>query len=399
MASSVHAACGISGHDDAERAADQVCSAIESGLGQPASLLILCVSHAHAGSTAEIVRRCNERLAPGTLVGAVGDGVVCGAIESDAGPAVAALALAGVEAEAFAFESPDEAASVLPSTTPAFFFADTASIPSTAMVASMNERSSPLLGGCVSAGHAAGESGLLVLNGDIHHRGVVGVRLTDPSLEVSSLVSQGCRAVGGDFVITKASRNIIYQLGGRPAVQVLRDLLEQQPGEVRRAARSGVLIGRVVNEYLPAFGRGDYLIREIARVLPEQDALALNDLVRVGQTVRFHVRDRTTAHEDLAMLLDVQKLHAPPLAALTLIGEARGKRLFGAPNHDAHAISSAFGQSTPGPELAKPGKPIDTGLGSLAMAGLFCRGEIACVGGTPALHTHSVCSLMLRTSR
>ncbi len=398
MASSVHAACGISGHEDAERAADQVCTAVEAGLGQPASLLLLCVSASHSGSVHTIVRRCSERLAPSTLVGAVGDGVLCGAIESDSGPSIAALAVSGMQAEAFAFEDPDGAAAALSPATPAIFFADTASIPSTAMVGSMHERSQPLLGGCVSAGHNTSDSGLLLLNGDVHQRGAVGVRLTDPSIEVSCLVSQGCRAVGSDFVITKASRNIIYQLGGRPALHVLRDLLEQQPPEVRRAARSGVLLGRVVNEYLPAFGRGDYLIREIARVLPEQDALALNDLVRVGQTVRFHVRDRTTAHEDLSMLLDVQKLHGPPLAAITLIGEDRGKRLFGAPNHDAHAISTAFGRSIPGPELAKPGKPIDTGLGALPMAGLKCRGEIACVGSTPALHTHSVCSLMLRAT-
>jgi small ligand-binding sensory domain FIST len=41
-------------------------------------------------------------------------------------------------------------------------------------------------------------------------------------------------------------------------------------------------------------------------------AIAVMDLLKVGQTVQFHLRDQTTATEDLALLLDGQQLYDPP---------------------------------------------------------------------------------------
>lgn len=400
----LQAASGLSGLDDGVQAADQVCAHIESLLDKPCDLVVLCLSKAHSEASVEIVRRFRERLCPTVLVGAIGSGVIGGALESEEGAACAAMAISGIEATPFSFDTPEESHHAIPEARAAMVFADTASVPSTSLVEAFGQHDMPILGACIGTRGVRSKDSegmyhppaTLMLDGQIHRRGVVGVSLGGDRLEATTFVSQGCRPVGENCVVTKASRNIIYELGGRPAAQVLRDVLEREPQEVRKAARRGVLLGRVVNEYLPRFGRGDYLIRDVARVLIEQDALALNDFVRVGQTVRFHIRDRTTAAEDLALLLDVQKLHGPPAAAITLIGEGRGRGLFGKPNHDAGSISRAFDRLIPGPELAKPGKAIDTGPGSLPMTGVFSSGEICPVAGKPLLHTHSVCSLLLR---
>ncbi len=406
MPGPLQAASGLSGLDDPLRAADQVCARIESLLARPCDLVVLCLSRSLAEAAADITRRFRERLSPGTIIGAVGGGVLAGALESEEGHACAALAIRGVSASPFAVESPEGLREAIGSSAATLFFADTTSIPTTALVEAVKEHSSPVLGACLGPKSGRGQGreatihgpATLIVDGQVRQRGLVGVRLDGDRLNASTLVSQGCRPIGEHCVVTKASRNIVYQLGGRPAAQVLKEVLEGEPANVRQAARSGVLLGRVVDEYLPRFGRGDYLIRDVARVLKEQDALALNDFVKVGQTVRFHVRDRRTAEEDLALLLDVQKLHGPPAAAITLVGEGRGRVLFGKPNHDAAAISRAFDRMKPGPELAKPGKPIDTGPGSLAMTGLFSTGEICPVAGRALLHTHSVCSLLLRQS-
>ncbi len=404
MAGSLQAASGLSGLDDPLRAADQVCARIESLLARPCDLVVLCLSRSHAEAAADITRRFRERLSPEVVIGAAGGGILAGALESEGGHACAALAIRGLTASPFAVETPEQLDSALAPSAATLFFADTTSMPSTSLVEAFGQRSAPVLGACLgpSSGRGQGREATvhgpatLIVDGQIRQRGLVGVRLDGERLRASTLVSQGCRPIGEHCVVTKASRNIVYQLGGRPAAQVLKDVLEKEPANVRQAARSGVLLGRVVDEYLPRFGRGDYLIRDVARVLREQEALALNDFIKVGQTVRFHVRDRTTAEEDLALLLDVQKLHGPPAAAITLVGEGRGRSLFGKPNHDAAAISRAFERQTPGPELAKPGRSIDTGPGSLAMAGLFTTGEVCPVGGRALLHTYSVCSLLLR---
>lgn len=400
----LQAASSLSGLDDGVEAADQVCAHLESMLDGPSDLLVVCLSRSHRHAASEITRRFRDRLSPNTLIGAVGHGVIGGALESEEGAACAALAIQGLNATPFSFETPEEARQAIPAACAAFLFADTASVPSTSLVEAIGELAMPVLGACVGSrgSRSKDADGLyhvpatLILDGQVLSRGVVGVCLEGEHLEATTFVSQGCRPIGENCVVTKASRNILYELGGRPASHVLREVLEREEPAVRKAARRGVMVGRVVNEYLPRFGRGDFLIRDVARVLIEQDALALNDFVRVGQTVRFHIRDRVTAAEDLSLLLDAQRLHGPPAAAITLIGEGRGRGLFGKPNHDAAAISRAFERRLPGAELAKPGKPIDTGPGHLPMTGVFTTGEIGPVAGKPLLHTHSVCSLLLR---
>ena len=46
-------------------------------------------------------------------------------------------------------------------------------------------------------------------------------------IEVQTLVSQGCRPIGRPFVITKAKDNVIAELGGKPAMQGLSEVVNQ----------------------------------------------------------------------------------------------------------------------------------------------------------------------------
>ena len=100
------------------------------------------------------------------------------------------------------------------------------------------------------------------------------------------------------MIVTKAERNLIRELGRRPCLEVLRELFEELPTEDQERVQSGLHIGRVINEYQDAFRRGDFLVRNVMGA-DDSGGIAITDLVRVGQTVQFHVRDAETADEDL----------------------------------------------------------------------------------------------------
>src|SRR5262249_10535075 len=129
-------------------------------------------------------------------------------------------------------------------------------------------------------------------------------------------------------------------------------------------------------------------------------AIAVGDLVRVGQTIRLHLRDSTTADEDLGLLMDAQKLRERPAGALLITCNARGARLFGRPHHDAAAVTRAFGVAAAGEERAKGGRVIQAAAleapPAVPLAGFFAAGEIGPVGADSYLHGHTACVTMFR---
>ena len=98
----------------------------------------------------------------------------------------------------------------------------------------------------------------------------------------------------------------------------------------------------------------------------DSGALAIGEPVRVGQTLRFHVRDARSADEDLRLGLAGALEGSAAAGALLFTCNGRGTNMFPAPDHDAHAVAKA--------------------LGGDAVGGFFCAGEIGPVGGKPFLH-------------
>jgi small ligand-binding sensory domain FIST len=149
-------------------------------------------------------------------------------------------------------------------------------------------------------------------------------------------VSQGCRPIGRHYVITRGQDNIIEELGGRPVLEQLRALWEELSPEDRELFQQGLHIGVVINEYQGEFHRGDFLVRNVMGLERQTGALAINDRVRVGQTVQFHIRDAATADEDLKELLqiDLSAHERKPSGALVFSCNGRGTRLFPEPHHD-----------------------------------------------------------------
>ena len=198
----------------------------------------------------------------------------------------------------------------------------------------------------------------------------VGVML-DARVPVWTAVSQGCRPVGRPFTITKAEANIVHELGGRPALDRLRELAASVSDADRELLRGGIHIGVVVDEHREEFRRGDFLVRGVQGVDPEAGSVAVGEYIEVGQTVQFHVRDAGSADEDMRIVTDAAMRRDDGLAAraaLMFTCNGRGSHLFGTPHHDASLVHDSLATS------------------DFALAGMFCAGEIGPVGGRSFLH-------------
>jgi small ligand-binding sensory domain FIST len=419
--STIRLASGLSGHPQPDRAAAQACAQLADSLGSGGGgvdLAMVFVSKHHIEHARSIADHVKKALRAECLVGACGEAVIGGRQELERSPGVSILAarLPGVSLHPFTgdklspFEdSPDGLARLgaafgadtdLRAT---FLFADPFSVPVSGLLPAMcraraGGETGAIIGGMASGGARAGAN-ILLLDGEVYRSGLVGVSLRGP-VRVDCAVSQGCRAFGPPMVVTRARKNIILRLGGRPALRVVREIVEDLPEEDKQLIDSrGVFLGIVINEYKERFGRDDFLIRNVVGKDEDSEAIAINAFVRVGQTVRFHLRDARTADEDLALLLDAQQLRDPPHGALLVSCASRGQRLFDRPNHDAAAVMRAFGPAPSGEELARGGQAITAAQPPLPLAGFFATGEIGPVGPDSYLHGHAACLTLFRSPK
>jgi small ligand-binding sensory domain FIST len=368
----------VSTAPDHQRALDEVVPALLEQLRVPPDLVVCFFSMDHADAAAGIALSLSERTGTSAIIGCTAEGVIGGRRELEGTPALAvwAASLPGVDVRPFALRvlplddgfgiagwpafEPGERASVL-------LLADPFTFPADSFLERLNEEQAglPVIGGMVSGALEPGRHRLLhgteVLEG-----GAVGAALVGP-VEVRAVVSQGCRPVGSPFAVTSGEGNVVHELGGRPAVDRLRQMLAAlDPRDHELLRGGGLQVGQVIDEHKASFDRGDFLVRGLLGADPETGSIAVADTVEVGQTMQFHVRDAAAAHEELELLL------APvpgwrPRGVLLFSCNGRGRRFFGEPDHDAARVAAATGEAP--------------------LAGFFAQGELGPVGGRNFLHT------------
>jgi small ligand-binding sensory domain FIST len=356
-----------------------------SGLSGPPDLVCFFI----CGDDPEDVTRAGlrvMRMAPGAQVvgcsatGVIGDGQ---GVELTSAVSAWAASLGGGRATTFALETlrTDDRFVIigLPDRTPddqvAILLADPYSFPTDAFV----EHSAdvlgdlPLVGGLANGMRGQG-SVRLFAGGEMYTEGAIGVMLSGP-VNVSTVVSQGCRPIGPTMVVTRSEENLLLELAGQPALARLEDIVSGLDEDDRELVASGLQIGVAMDEYAESHERGDFLIRGILGIDPEREAVAVGDVLDIGQSVRFQVRDAATADEDLYELLDAhveQRGHID--GALLFSCNGRGSAMFGSPDHDVLALH-------------------DT-LGPIGMAGFFAAGEVGPVAGHNHVHGFSASILV-----
>jgi len=221
----------------------------------------------------------------------------------------------------------------------------------------------PIVGGQASGG-GPGQN-FLIVNDVITRSGAVGM-LVGGAVKIKAIVSQGCKPIGKPLIVTEAEGNVIHMLGGRPPLARLREAAAHLPPEEQTKILQNLQVGVIIDELKTDPGRGDFLVRGLLHADMESGAIAIGDVVRVGQTVQFQLRDAGTADEDLKSMLQTYGTEGDPEGALLFTCNGRGARLFGSPDHDAAELQDFF-----------PGLPT---------AGMFCAGEIGPIGGRNFLH-------------
>jgi small ligand-binding sensory domain FIST len=368
---------GLSASTQAADAAGEAAREARSALdGAPVDLAFLFLSADHFAGAEGALAAVEQELAPAHLLGCVAEGVVARDRELETGPgaAVWAASLPDAEIETFhsiAFGTEDGVAvsgiPMLDGADLVTFLVDPFTFPAAGFLSKLNEEEdgAPLVGG-LAAGAGEPDTQALFLDGEVLAEGAVGAVLR--GVPVRTVVSQGCAPIGRDAVITSAEGNVIFELAGERALERLKadlgTLTDEQQG---LAARGGVLAGLVIDENRSEYRRGDYLMRGLMGIDEETGALAVGEPVRVGQTLRFHVRDARSADEDLRENLSGALEGDRAAGALLFTCNGRGTNMFPDRDHDARAVGEALETEN-------------------ALAGFFCAGEIGPVGGKPFLH-------------
>jgi len=377
-------AAALSEHPNAAVATGDVVGRVLESLGgsdlPPPDLALVFVTPVHLLQLEEIVRTVQAALAPRAMLGCAAVSVVGGDREVEGGPAISLWAgrvgpvvpfhlTVGASPDGMTFTGwpeviPDDASALL-------LIPDPFTFPTEDLLRRLetDRPGMPVVGGMASAARAPGGN-RLVIDDRVVGDGAVGAFL-GPDVEVTTVVSQGCRPVGHPFVVTRAEQNIVYELAGRPAIERLQEVAAALPDDDRELLADLVQIGRVIDERKLDFGPGDFLVRNVVGADPNSGALRVGDIVEVGSTAQFQVRDSVSADEDLRRMVDGRMAGA----ALVFTCNGRGTNLFPEPHHDASVVSDTLG-----------GAPV---------AGMFCAGELGPIGGHNFMHGFTASVVLL----
>jgi small ligand-binding sensory domain FIST len=373
----VQVGVGVSNAPDSRQAAVEAAAHARDQLaGAAPSLAVLFASQSHADKAADVLSAVHQTVEPPALIGCLAQAVIAGRHEMEDQPAVAVWLASGLAAETFRLNYVptdsgglltgyrfDQAADDLHLLLP-----DPYSFPSKLLIGHLNTElpgKAAVVGGLASGGRGPGGTRLFH-DQDMFSYGLVGVRL--PGVHTVPIVSQGCRPIGDPYIVTGADGASISELGGRPALQRLRQIVAGLPPDEQELASRGLHIGIVVDEHLAAPGQGDFLIRGVFGVDPSTGAIRIGEVVEVGATVQFQVHDAVGADHDLRLTVEraMAQLPGRPTGALLFTCNGRGRQMFGVADHDAATIA----------EL----------LGGIPLAGFFAAGEIGPIARRNALH-------------
>ena len=347
-----------------------------------AHLSFVFASPHHLKTLSNLLPMVQERLSTRILLGCTGGGVIGDRHEVENRPGLALMAahLPGVTITPFHIEQGEledtwpetywqQKLSVSPAATPTFILLpDPFTIDPQKLLDVFNGvfPQRPILGGLASGGQSSASCALFLDNEVVH--GAVGVVL-EGDFTLRTVVSQGCKPIAQPQVITRCEGHVIYELGGRSALEVIKETIASLPPADQALARTALLMGRVIDEYKENYGRGDFLIRTLMGADPKSGAIAVGDSFRAGQTVQLHVRDAETAREDLNLLMSElapELADHPARGALLFSCNGRGAHLYGEPDHDSLVVTET--------------------TGDVPIAGFFCNGEIGPIGNTNFLH-------------
>ncbi len=375
--------------DTPERAIELAVTQAELPLaGEPASLACVFVSGLAPDDAGRALASAAQMIDAPTVIGCSADGVLGAGQAVEGQPAVSVWMAAAPELRLRAFHlevmRSDTAMTVMgmpemDDASVGLLLVDPWSFPVDGFVSRSNETlpGLPLVGGVATGLSGAGGTRLMV-DGRVVNRGAVGLLISGDA-SVATVVSQGCRPIGPSMTVTASEGNLLLGLAGVPALDKLREVVGGLEPEDQARAAGGLQLGIAMDEYADEHGQGDFLVRGLVGADDTRRAVAIGDVIEVGRTVRFHVRDAEAASSDLLGSLSQFRSgsNLDVAGALLFSCNNRGEALFGAADHDVLTVRA--------------------GLGTRRVGGFFANGEIGPVGGRNHLHAFTASMLVLGT--
>ena len=314
----------------------------------------------HAGQKRELVTSLIRAIGTDCVVGSSAAGVVTGdsEIEGSYGVAVLALASDEISARPFIFEPLKEnetnlgtsfgefLAKTLEQNSLMVLLPDTYNGNPQRLLESMASKAGfhPVVGAGSTENGAVGAT--FQLCGDKIATNSVAGAYVSGAFNVHLDITQGCQPISEPMVITKAERNLIYEINDRPAIDVFARLLKGPLAEDIRRALMVLFVGLPADRQENSVAAGKYLVRNIIGLDPEKGILGVAEEVTKGEAMIFAMRDGERAREDLGQMLQRQVATLggkKPAFGLYFNCCARGTSLYGLPGIDSAYIHQALG--------------------------------------------------------
>lgn len=208
-----------------------------------------------------------------------------------------------------------------------------------------------------------------------------------------SRVTQGCLPVAPVHTITKADGNVVLQLDGEPALDVLLHDLNvslDQPREalaVVRATLAGLMHpgDGVASDAVQRTGNfgNDVVVRHIIGLDPTREGVAIADHAESGMQLAFCQRNAQAARADLVRICAEIREELEPEELSMEMASALATRATESAPHPARRIAGAIYVSCTGrggPHFGGPSAELQIvrhALGDVPLVGFFAAGEIA----------------------
>ena len=362
------------------------------------TLGLLYITDHYAASAQEILDFFGAELRTVTdWSGTVGIGIASSNVEYFDEPALAVM-LCGVPADQYRVFSgvAPLPASFTPHT--ALVHADAGTPELAELIVEMAERTTTgyLFGGLASSRSdvvqfAVGGNGNLRGHGaagGVFRGGLSGVAFAE-GVQLVSRVTQGCQPVAPARRITGADGNLLLELDGEPALDVmLEDLhltLDQPQAAVAALRQTLVGLTQATEDVVDRSGHfgTDVIVRHIIGLDPRRRGVAVAEKLEEGMRLAFCRRNVEAARADLVRICaEIREELEPeelPLAVASALAAADG---LGAPS-PARRIAGAIYVSCAGrggPHFGGPSAELQVvrrALGDVPLVGFFAGGEIA----------------------
>ncbi|WP_457281460.1 FIST signal transduction protein [Polaromonas sp. P5_D5] len=207
-----------------------------------------------------------------------------------------------------------------------------------------------------------------------------------------SRITQGCRPVSAHHEITACESNVVTELDGQPALEVMLadlDVSLDEPREALAKVRT-TLVGLSRPADVPHDGAGrhgqfgaEVLVRHLIGLDPARKGIAIAEVPVVGMKLAFCERNMEAARADLVRVCaEIREELEPEEVTLEVASALSASEAESAP-HAARRIAGAVYVSCSGrggPHFGAPSAELQIvrrALGDVPLVGFFAGGEIA----------------------